>query len=172
MGRWRLLLTPGLMTALVLLFIGIGVATSLIPKRVTKRHGIGNESGISQLPIPKRVGMALSATHNVADATKKYLHHKQGEVPPQIGDVLGYANRPSGWRDVFTYNEASSSVEHFRPLGFIIRDRSVDIYSIGPDGVDNSALLAYDPTNGICSSGDIIVRVPSEGTWGEEPEIP
>ena len=32
------------------------------------------------------------------------------------------------------------------------------IYSIGPDKIDNYALIVYDPTNGIISRGDILVK--------------
>jgi len=32
------------------------------------------------------------------------------------------------------------------------------IYSIGPDLIDNYSYIRYDPTNGIISSGDIIVK--------------
>ena len=34
-------------------------------------------------------------------------------------------------------------------------------YSVGPDGVDDGAMIEYDPTNGIISSGDVI-RIISE----------
>jgi hypothetical protein len=34
------------------------------------------------------------------------------------------------------------------------------LYSYGPDKSDNGGLLVYDPTNGVSSAGDILVRVP------------
>lgn len=31
-------------------------------------------------------------------------------------------------------------------------------YSVGPDGVDDEGLIIYDPTNGVVSTGDILLR--------------
>jgi len=36
------------------------------------------------------------------------------------------------------------------------------VYSVGPDGIDDQAKIAYDPTNGSVSAGDIWVRVRAE----------
>ena len=50
-----------------------------------------------------------------------------------------------------------------KPLRFIQpSDNEFVVYSIGPDKLDDKAKLAYDPSNGAISSGDIFIRIPRE----------
>ncbi|MCE5229709.1 DUF1380 domain-containing protein [bacterium] len=46
------------------------------------------------------------------------------------------------------------------PLKTVSGDKSITIYSIGPDKVDQHAAIAYDPTNGTLSAGDMILTIP------------
>lgn len=48
------------------------------------------------------------------------------------------------------------------PLRFRAVDDSLVCYAIGPDKRDDRAAIEYDPTNGLFSAGDILVRVPRE----------
>ena len=48
------------------------------------------------------------------------------------------------------------------PLKFLSTTDSLTCYSIGPDKNDNRATIAYDPTNGTISGGDILLKVPRE----------
>ncbi len=45
--------------------------------------------------------------------------------------------------------------ENTLKLGISPEERVLVIYSSGPDGLDDGGLVAYDPTNGVFSSGDI-----------------
>jgi hypothetical protein len=54
------------------------------------------------------------------------------------------------WRDPFT--------EH--PLQVDTASSPTLFWSYGPDLQDQKGLIAYDPTNGMTSAGDIIIRVP------------
>lgn len=54
--------------------------------------------------------------------------------------------------DMFNANDA--------PV-FLSEDATI-AWSVGPDGVDDGGLIFYDPTNGISSRGDIIVRKQSK----------
>lgn len=47
------------------------------------------------------------------------------------------------------------------PFKTIQEDGSMLIYSIGPDLKDQHGHVAYDPTNGTTSAGDIMLRIPS-----------
>lgn len=54
-----------------------------------------------------------------------------------------------------------------RPISYRIRSpREAIAYSYGPDLTDDYAAFAYDPTNGVISTGDVLVRIP------REPEFP
>jgi hypothetical protein len=43
--------------------------------------------------------------------------------------------------------------------GLLVRPNEIAVYSIGPDRQDDQALIAYDPTNGEASGGDIFRTV-------------
>lgn len=45
------------------------------------------------------------------------------------------------------------------PFKYFSQDTEVILYSIGPDTTDDHAQLVYDPTNGVTSKGDIVVRL-------------
>ena len=46
------------------------------------------------------------------------------------------------------------------PLKWISEPDAITCYSVGPDQRDDRASIAYDPTNGTMSPGDLIARVP------------
>jgi hypothetical protein len=48
------------------------------------------------------------------------------------------------------------------PLKFLSTTDSLTCYSIGPDKSDDRATVAYDPTNGTISPGDIWINVPRQ----------
>ncbi|MEN6626313.1 MAG: hypothetical protein ABFD69_08820 [Candidatus Sumerlaeia bacterium] len=47
-----------------------------------------------------------------------------------------------------------------KPMNAIRETTSTLIYSIGPDYADQRGAISYDPTNGIFSGGDILIRIP------------
>ncbi|MEN6626673.1 MAG: hypothetical protein ABFD69_10650 [Candidatus Sumerlaeia bacterium] len=49
-----------------------------------------------------------------------------------------------------------------KPIGSAEEGKAVAIYSIGPDARDDHARIVYDPTNGTCSAGDIILRLANQ----------
>jgi len=53
-----------------------------------------------------------------------------------------------------------------KPVRFYSRPGAFFCYSLGPDAMDDRALVEYDPTNGTLSRGDVILRVPAR------PEYP
>jgi len=54
-----------------------------------------------------------------------------------------------------------------RPISYrLASDDEGFAYSYGPDATDDGAAFAYDPTNGVISTGDVLVRIP------REPEFP
>ena len=48
------------------------------------------------------------------------------------------------------------------PLRFVAKPDGFYIYTIGPDERDDAGAIAYDPTNGSASRGDLAMRVPRE----------
>jgi len=49
-----------------------------------------------------------------------------------------------------------------KPLLYFNQDDRFVCYSIGPDKMDDAAQVAYDPTNGTTSVGDVFVEIPRE----------
>jgi hypothetical protein len=66
------------------------------------------------------------------------------------GAPAASADRRSPWRDPFTD----------APLVLDATTSPALLYSLGPDLKDQRGLLAYDPTNGALSPGDIALRLP------------
>lgn len=75
----------------------------------------------------------------------------------QTGLELGVA----GLDEVVGGESAEPRVDPFsgKPLKRIHGAGDVTIYSVGPDREDQHATIAYDPTNGTRSAGDIMIRV-------------
>jgi len=48
------------------------------------------------------------------------------------------------------------------PLHVLNKHDGFYIYSVGPDGQDDTAAITYDPSNGTVSGGDISLRIPRE----------
>ncbi|MCB2154359.1 hypothetical protein KQI84_05700 [bacterium] len=93
----------------------------------------------------------LSLLHTAAAA--KYHFLETGEFPLGRGDFSPLL--PDG-PDVDPFDVKGS------PLRFIEDLDQWTLYSIGPDKKDQQASLAYDPTNGSLSPGDIFLRIPRE----------
>jgi hypothetical protein len=55
------------------------------------------------------------------------------------------------------------------PLRYFSTPDAFTVYSVGPDRKDDRATLAYDPTNGTVSSGDIILDVPAKPRYPFPP---
>ena len=49
-----------------------------------------------------------------------------------------------------------------KPLLYFSQDDQFVCYSVGPDETDDAAQVAYNPTNGTTSVGDILVKIPRE----------
>ena len=49
-----------------------------------------------------------------------------------------------------------------KPLRLTRLDADLAVYSIGPDKDDDAARVAYDPTNGTTSNGDLLTRIPRD----------
>ena len=73
---------------------------------------------------------------------------ENGAPPPADASLAD--SHEHRWRDPFTE----------RPLQMIEMDEAVNIWSFGPDGIDQSGLLYYDPTNGTTSAGDLAIHFP------------
>jgi hypothetical protein len=71
-------------------------------------------------------------------------------MPPEIKDYFN-TDQQNPWRDPFT-EESFKLVED--------EDGGTTIYSLGPDQEDQGGRIAYDPTNGTLSPGDIVIRIP------------
>lgn len=80
---------------------------------------------------------------------------------PKICAIVS-ANAPSIWEAALKekYRMAVAGRDTYRKFGANKR------YSLGPDGVDQNGQLIYDPTNGVVSSGDIILGNVLEPTAG------
>ncbi|HOE64139.1 MAG TPA: hypothetical protein PKW18_04220 [Candidatus Sumerlaeota bacterium] len=57
-----------------------------------------------------------------------------------------------------------------QPLKFIAEKEPFTVYSIGPDKKDEKAAIAYDPTNGTTSAGDIFIEIPRERKYPFPPK--
>lgn len=62
------------------------------------------------------------------------------------------------FRDPFSLNESE-------PFLFELEPERWRIHSIGPDQIDQHALIVYDPTNGTVSAGDVIRVGPEDDSW-------
>jgi hypothetical protein len=92
------------------------------------------------------ISLSLHANLYTAISVRHYqLKHKSS--PTNHGELI---NQPA--RDPFS--------EQGNPLKIISTPEEVVVYSIGPDLLDQEAQIAYDPTNGSISEGDVLLRVP------------
>lgn len=57
-----------------------------------------------------------------------------------------------------------------QPLKFIADKEPFTVYSIGPDKKDEKAAVAYDPTNGTISDGDVFIEIPKQPRYPFPPK--
>lgn len=112
------------------------------------------EPGFHELPVETKVDRARS---NVIDATAALSRFIQqhGYAPQSVRALykpVNYGSVSEGWFDPFSYRPIR---RQFWPLRMLNSPSTITIYSVGPDGTDQFTSIAYDPTNGIISIGDI-----------------
>jgi hypothetical protein len=96
---------------------------------------------------------ATGAAATLANATTTMTQTAQATSATMTlagAPVAASADRRSPWRDPFTD----------APLRLDATTSPALLYSLGPDLKDQRGLLAYDPTNGALSPGDIALRLP------------
>lgn len=110
---------------------------------------IVNPEFFGNLELNMKINDATIQLLNVAAASKHYYLTK-GKMPENEDSLKNYFK--NGFlKDVFGENE----------IHFYSSQDSFSCYSIGPDGKDDGGKIAYSPTNGLNSDGDIIMDIPS-----------
>ena len=121
---------------------------------------LGGLMGVMESPTFMPNFSEMRTRHTVADvmfqnlrvaAAVRAFAVTNGALPSGPGDLAEWF--PKGLpMDAFTSHTAPLvlATAHVRPL----------VYSVGPDGADNSGAFEYDPTNGTISGGDVITRLP------------
>jgi hypothetical protein len=88
----------------------------------------------------------------IADAARMF-YAATGTIPTSQMVLVQGGYLSSGRLDAF----ATTGPAQFQ---FRIANRHLYIWSVGPDGRDDSGDVAYDPTNGLNSCGDIVTSIP------------
>ncbi|MCX7765692.1 MAG: hypothetical protein N2246_03175, partial [Candidatus Sumerlaeia bacterium] len=97
-----------------------------------------------------KVSVAKYQLLKVATAARQHLL-KHDAFPKEDKELLSYF--PDGLaKDPFSQH----------PLKYLSGADSFTCYSIGPDETDDKAKIAYDPSNGTVSGGDIFIKIPRE----------
>ena len=98
------------------------------------------------------------------------LFHERIHIPHFIFFFENWNKRSESLSEIKTYkkykllkksigeNEINIHKDPFTENGLKYLNHSNTFYSIGPDRVDQKLKILYDPTNGIFSSGDIMVK--------------
>jgi len=101
----------------------------------------------------KRVKVSLSTIKTVLEEAQQ-----KGRIFARASDVKKFLRSAQ----VYPYDEFQRDT----PLWYwkslfkcYVKDGQVVVYSVGPDKTDDGAKIAYDPTNGLVSKGDIWITV-------------
>lgn len=134
--------------SIALLFAAI--AAALIYKIIaTPPHHYGKVS------VHTRLGRVKSDLERIALEFKTKMEIT-GDIPQKAQLEAFLAHVPVPNVDHFT---AGSLFAKQKQYTLRIRNSTLLIYSVGPDGKDDMAAVLYDPTNGAHSTGDIWVTV-------------
>lgn len=116
------------------------------------RPSVPSVPGADMVEAETRLGVAnarFELVRMVAAARRHLLSDK--DFPTSAGDFAPFL--PDGPpADPFTS----------APLRYTRSGEDLLCYSVGPDAIDQQATIAYDPTNGSLSAGDLITTVPRE----------
>jgi ferric-dicitrate binding protein FerR (iron transport regulator) len=111
----------------------------------------------------EKFGETESRLDSVAAAAMLFYQNK-GQWPSSLSELLGDPYLQAVPEDPFGAVPGDALRMIAGP-----GDGQISFYSLGPDGVDNQATIAYDPVHGIEGEGDILIRLPLEENPGAEP---
>jgi hypothetical protein len=106
------------------------------------------------------------ATEYIRDAivSAAAFYQQKGRMPKSLHELFPHSLLDGrDWEgDDYFAPWSLMVVDGLRPLKFKCRGKTLVVYSIGPDRLDDLGKVTYDPTNGICSRGDIVglLRIP------------
>lgn len=130
------------------------------------REGVASDTGESDRIWP-HLGLPLGGEPDVRRRTSRMRVALLREAAAARQHLLATGEFPASAQDVALLEEGGRSPDLFDPANAPVRwtlasPDELRVYTLGPDGTDGGTAVAYDPTNGTRSAGDIWVSVPRE----------
>jgi len=112
-----------------------------------------------------------AVTRNLVSHARMALAHSAVAARYQLLTTGEYPSGPSDFGPLLSEGADPDPFTNFAlPLRILqYPDRPFVVYSVGPDREDQLAEIAYDPTNGTISRGDLFTEVPRERTYPFPP---